>query len=83
MFSGCGRWLLTIVLVAIADVPRLLGRVRLVNLERHLPELLCALFRYLARLLGCVFVWCFDPLLAHCPTFRVTNEALSLPIIAA
>src|ERR1700733_9820840 len=68
MFSGFGRWLLTIVLVVIPRVPDLLRGVGLVYLERQLGQFLVVLFRDLASLLGGVLVRRFNALLAHCPT---------------
>src|SRR5271167_4231849 len=75
MFSGCRRWLLTIVLVVVSRVPRLLGRVRLIDLEGHFRELLvgCVLFgRERAGLLGRVLAGCFHVELTHRETSRVT-----------
>src|SRR3984957_15754962 len=76
VFSGCRRWLLTIVLVVLSRVPRLLGRIRLVDLEGHLFKLLVVgcvvLGRERAGLLGRVFAGCFHIELTHCDTSRVT-----------
>src|ERR1700679_1313683 len=69
MFSGSGRWLLTIILIVVSCVPRLLGRVRLVNLEGHLRELLgfrpVAFGPHRSGLLGRVFAWRFHVQFAH------------------
>src|ERR1700722_9805448 len=83
MFSGCRRWLLTIVLVVVSRVPRLLGCVRLIDLKGHFLELLVVsgdvLGRNRAGLLGRVFAGCFHVELTHCETSRVTVEALPVP----
>src|ERR1700722_2627080 len=86
VFSGCRRWLLTIVLVVLSRVPRLLGRIRLVDLEGHLFKLLVVgcvvLGRERAGLLGRVFAGCFHIELTHCDTSRVTLKPCPVPIMA-
>src|ERR1700722_4051652 len=82
MFSGCRRWLLTIVLVVVSRVPRLLGCVRLIDLERHFLELLVVgalLGRRRAGLLGRVLAGRFHVELTHCETSRVTVVRCPVP----